>query len=673
MAAHRARASASNDLIQGLRWRSHVTEGSQMRKAVLVTVVAGTLAIAPAAAQADEDFFVVDTTSDSGALTACTGAAGDCSLRGAFTNADDADATDADTIVFDATIFDGVETVPGEATIVLASGLASDENLILGTSCSSTSPCAGIDGPFGENAIGVNDGSFSMNGVAIFGTTGGGAGLFKGTAGDSLSLVNNYFGLKLDGTASGNERGVTLSSGNAQIGGVGSAPNYFAANLTGLQVFTADNVTVQGNVFGVRPNGVVEANTASDIDLASNALNDGPQNITIGATPNDSTPACDDGCNVIAAAGGFTSRGIEFTTQGSDAASGNVTIQGNHIGLNAAGTASTGTGILVAVASGDGVTVEGNHLAGGALGVTAGSSAEGVAIKDNSIGTNSAETAVVDGAQASSIFLNSFSADPALVQGNLVAQDPVNTQEAITIGNAGATIDENQIGIEGVANSGGGIGVSLTGNDHLVEENTIVETSGDAIVLRNAVGNTIAANTIGIGDDGIAGEGIEIAGPPSTSLSNVIGGETVARANTFDGVTGDAIRLVGDTQDQNRIQVNLGSSNGLFVDLEGDDGEGNGATGPNAGIEAPKVKKVKKEEVSGEGVPGGEVWVYRSRSDKKEVPSGLKKLLGTKNVKNDGTWKFKPDKKIKGKHVITALQADDIGNSSELSKGKQPK
>ena len=81
-------------------------------------------------AQADVDTFFVDTTSDA-ALTACTRAAGDCSLRGAFANADDGDAvTDTDSIIFDATIFDGVETVPNEKTVVMASRrLVTDENL----------------------------------------------------------------------------------------------------------------------------------------------------------------------------------------------------------------------------------------------------------------------------------------------------------------------------------------------------------------------------------------------------------------------------------------------------------------------------------------------------------------------------------------------------------------
>ncbi|MEO7666800.1 MAG: hypothetical protein ABIU97_07170, partial [Dehalococcoidia bacterium] len=45
--------------------------------------------------------YVVDTTSDT-ILTACTGAAGDCSLRGAVSNAS---APGADTITFDATVF----------------------------------------------------------------------------------------------------------------------------------------------------------------------------------------------------------------------------------------------------------------------------------------------------------------------------------------------------------------------------------------------------------------------------------------------------------------------------------------------------------------------------------------------------------------------------------------
>ena len=67
-------------------------------------------------AQADIDVLFVDTTSDN-SLTACTDAAADCSLRGAFANADDGDTTDTDAVIFDAQVFDSDEAVANEATV----------------------------------------------------------------------------------------------------------------------------------------------------------------------------------------------------------------------------------------------------------------------------------------------------------------------------------------------------------------------------------------------------------------------------------------------------------------------------------------------------------------------------------------------------------------------------
>jgi len=60
--------------------------------------------------------YVVDTTSDS-VLTACTGAAGDCSLRGAISSA--AANAGADTITFDVGVFPAASTT----TITIGSGL----------------------------------------------------------------------------------------------------------------------------------------------------------------------------------------------------------------------------------------------------------------------------------------------------------------------------------------------------------------------------------------------------------------------------------------------------------------------------------------------------------------------------------------------------------------------
>ncbi len=142
-----------------------------MRRAVgMGIVVCGLALVFAGEAQADPETFLVDTTSDSGALTTCGVPAGDCSLRGAFANANDGDIADLDSISFEPTIFDGVETVPGEATITLADDLASDEHLDISANCAVANPCVNIDGPAADNAISVTGGLFRMEDVAIFGT-----------------------------------------------------------------------------------------------------------------------------------------------------------------------------------------------------------------------------------------------------------------------------------------------------------------------------------------------------------------------------------------------------------------------------------------------------------------------------------------------------------------------
>jgi hypothetical protein len=513
-----------------------------------------------------------------------------------------------------------------------------------------------------------------MSGVAIHGMETANTGLFKGTASGEMTLSNNYFGLKLDGTVgvtSVSSTGISLSGDDVQVGFPGGIPNYFAGLDKGLQIFgAASDITVKGNVFGVTPNGTVAGHGDADIQLRSNINNAGPSNITIGGTPNNSTPDCDDGCNVIAAAGGSASDGISFATSGTDAATTNVSIIGNHIGLDEAGTGATGTGTLIDIATGDDVTVEGNHLAGGEVGVSATTSGSSPVIQNNSFGTNSAETEVADGTGGPSIGLESSSTAPALVQGNLIAKAESEGNAAISITGVGATLDENTIGLGGAPESGGDDGIVLQGIAHTVEDNRISETGSDAIELSDMRGADIRNNQIGH-EGPIGGHGIVMRPASGNTTENVIGAAEPAAANEFSDVGGDAIRIEGNGQDENELLVNLGRSGDDFVDLVGDEGLGNGASGPNNGIEAPKVKKVKEKEVRGEGEPGAKVWIYRSRSGKGEVPTGLKEFLGTKKVKNDGSWKFKPKGKIKGKHVITAMQTSGDGNSSELTKGKK--
>ena len=651
------------------------------RRAIGAAALAGSILLASAGqahagASGDTDTFFVDTTSDSGALSTCSPVTpADCSLRGAFLSADDGDATETDSIIFDATIFDGNEAVPGEATVVMAgAGVGTDENLDLQALCSNTQPCAAIDGPPADIAIRSQNGTLSMRGVAIFDT--GLTGLQHSNGADGLTLTNNWFGLKLDGTVDGNDVGVYLAGPNADVGVTGQPANVFAGNRLGLQMVgtNANDINVQNNHFGVKSDGsTVAANTGTDIDISGNMANQAPSDVSIGGAPN-TTAACDEGCNVIAAAGsGMAPRGIDLSASsgaGFTSTASAVDIAYNHIGVNAAGTGATGVGQLVVVGSADNVDVSNNRMAGGDFAVLAGSGADGLTVEANSIGATADGTGVLDPASSTPIQVSSSSTAPASITDNLVVADSIRT--AISVDGQGAAVNGNQIGVPGVAGSGGVLGIGVLGSSHTIEGNSVMETFGHGILLFDTTGSAVADNEIGVGGS-VDGAGIAVMRDESGSVGNAIGSNDPDLANTFGHTGGDAILITGAEQDQNQILANLGGPvNGFMVDLEGTDGPGNGATGPNNGINPPKVKKVKEKVVSGASDhPSAEVWVYRTCSVAGVFPDCLSKVLGTATVKADGTWKLK--RKIKKSWVVAALQNDTTGNGSELTKGKKRK
>ncbi len=629
-------------------------------------------------AQADNDTFFVDSTGDSAGDTACFGEPGNCSLRGAFALADDNDpASDVDTIIFNITPFDGVETVPGDATITMAgAGVTSDENLNLQANCSLTAPCVGIDGPPGDIAVRVQGGDFSMRGVAIFDSL---TGFQHSNTGGSAHLTNSYFGLKLGGAVDGNQTGLFIAGPNAEVGAVNFGGNVIAGNAVGMRIFgnAATNVDVLFSRFGVKADGTVAANTTTDIDIAGNISNQAPSNVDIGPATGNASPECDAGCNVIAAAGtnstpGIGLRGVLNPNETSTA--NDVTIRNNHIGVNAAGTAGTAwaNGILVAVGDADNITLNGNQMAGGVHGVHANGGADNLAVEANTIGANRDGTAVIEGTIGSAIDVDSSSTGGADIINNTIAADGVI--DSMTVVGDGAQITSNHIGLAGVAESGGFLGMNVSGSNHLIQGNAVGNTSGLAIFAEELTGAEIKDNVLGeLG--AVGGSGIFIDEALGNSTGNAIGSNDPALANEFGDIGGDAITIVGDGNDGNQILANLGGpADGLFIDLQGTPGPGNGATGPNAGVEAPKVKQITAKTISGTAGPSGQVWVYRSGSPEGDFPQRLKKLIGTKDVKPDGTWKLKaPGKGVKKSWVLTANQTDSTGNGSELSKGKKRK
>lgn len=573
--------------------------------------------IAPALAHADVETFVVDTTSDLLSTNACTTTPNDCSLRGAFSRAQDSDpATDRDTIEFLPGTFDGFEAVPGDATIALESPLVTDEDLTLRATCSTTQPCVNIDAVFNNNGINVLGGDFAMSGVSIYGAgfpgTPGFAGLFLGGGGGAtLDLENNWFGLKIDGTVVGNGTGIVMTGGSSVVGGIGTEPNVFGGNGTGITVFGGNSDRrILGNYFGVKDDGVTPAdNELADIEIVGNLGNEGPQTTTIGSTDGAATPQCDLGCNVIASRGSWGIKMVATAGSNTSTARG-VNITGNHIGLNAAGTGAIGTGELVGIGQADEVSVYQNKLAGGDFGVTGFPDSESTVVQANTFGLD-ANGNQITGTDNLEISVWSDVLNPALVSENEIL--PGDAGATISVFGSGALLENNTVGIEGESESGGSIEVS--GSDH------------------------------------------------------VIGGSENSIANRIYGAR-SSIVLIGDGSDRNRILVNKGKGSGPFIDLAGADGPGNGSDGPNEGIQAPKIKKSKKEKAEGTGAPGAKIWLYKSESGDGKDPKGLVKLLDKVTVKGSGDWKISG---LKKNDVVTALQIDENGNSSELSKGKKVK
>ena len=103
-------------------------------------------------------------------------------------------------------------------------------------------------------------------------------------------------------------------------------------------------------------------------------------------------------------------------------------------------------------------------MAGGVHAVDAGSGADDVIIEANRIGANAAGTAVLDGTSDSSIAVNSNFTNPTAIITNTIAADAVI--DTVAVQGTSAEIASNQIGLDGVANSGGFIGLRVAGNSH---------------------------------------------------------------------------------------------------------------------------------------------------------------------------------------------------------------
>lgn len=303
-----------------------------------------------------------------------------------------------------------------------------------------------------------------------------------------------------------------------------------------------------------------------------------------------------------------------------------VIVSANYIGLNVAGTAAVpngGNGILVQ--AGNGYTIGGSTTA--ARNVISGNSQNGInvgaastAIQGNYIGLNAAGTAAVpNGLDGVALTAGtSLTVGGSGTRGNVIAGNSGNGV-SLASGLTGTFIDNNKIGLNAagtaaVPNGGSGVLASAganTTNIGLNGANTISGNAGNGLDLRSN-GNTVRNNSIGTNSAGTAillngGDGISIQGS-----NNLIGNTSSVSGNLIAFNGGNGVTVLSGTGNTIRFNRFFGpppsgpspaqrnapraGSGGLPIDLGGDGPTPNhipaSTTGPNDFQNYPQVTDV---------------------------------------------------------------------------------
>ncbi len=359
----------------------------------------------------------------------------------------------------------------------------------------------------GENRIGGQLGSTGnvisanlKNGVSISGATN--------------DVKGNLIGLNAAGTAGlGNhENGVLIGANLTLVGGTSAGEgNIISDNfLDGIGI-NADSVEVAGNFIGTNRAGTAAVgNHRNGVFIMSQG------GVLVGGT--------DAGARNVISGNGIVGIWIE---DGSN----DVTVYGNRIGTNAAGTAAlkniksgmhvSGTNHQIG-ASGKGNLISGN----GGAGISVVSPATGIVIQDNRIGTDADGHLAVGNDIGIEIGLSAGAYD-VLIGGSIYGEGNLisgNLQEGLLLYNNakvyGNMIGMDQSGLNELPN--GGDGILVKGDNNLIgtphEPNSIAHNGGHGVAVitesGSATGNFIDGNNIW--DN--AGLGIALGG--DTVLAN---------------------------------------------------------------------------------------------------------------------------------------------------------
>jgi len=493
---------------------------------------------------------------------------------------------------------------------VLITGVNTDNNKIQGNFIG-----LGVDG----NTVIAN----GQHGIALTGGMGTLVGAFTanpGTNGGNVISGNTSSGIHVNGSLGeliiGNLIG-TDATGTLDRGNLGSGITM--ANGAPHQIGGDDDD--DGSADGV----VMARNVISGNNVAGIALSGGPQNVTIQgnyigtditgtAALGNGTSASHSGISVAssynvliggttAGAGnlisGNTGRGI--TIQQQDLAAQTTTVQGNFIGLNAAGLAALGNsshGIVVANPLANSVTIGG--LTAAARNVISGNAGSGIVITGptsgaivlgNYVGTNVSGLAAVGNSQ-SGVSIES-GANNNTIGGEAVGARNVisgNAGSGLVISGSGTTgnlvqgnrIGTNATGTSALGNGGGGMYVSsgATGN--------VIGTNGDGVndategnLISGNTGRAIFINNLGTNNNIVAGNIIGLNAAGTAAVANAGDGVIISGGAQFNRIGTDG-NGIADVEERNVISGNLGSG----VEFDGNTTDNNVAAGNYIGLNA---------------------------------------------------------------------------------------
>ena len=586
----------------------------------------------------------------------------------------------------------------GGDTITSDDGLEISEPVAI-NGCSETpnnaGPCVGfrglLDDPTDPDAFEVSASNVRIRGFAL---TNWEVGIRAQSANPTgLRVQNNWFGTKLDEAAEKNAFGLLLSSQDSitvggRAGATGLAPatrNVFSNNSSaGVRILGNDDTRIQGNWFGVNPEGGT-ANASGNgynIVITSDYSGNRPTGTVIGgrATPDEvATAACDGACNVLARA---EVNGIDLDPEGGTLTpAGRTVIAGNFVGVF--GECDCGNeDIGIHVGESDNVTIGGpsrrdrNVIGYNDTGIRASDGANGLTIQKNLLGIQPLESEFVGAApdetlavvMAGGRFLgNRIAGNTAAPTAGGLRLDPGSP--SIVRGNrigVGSGVGPTPLGMPGA-------GINVVGNGNTIggkrqgQGNVIGQMYGSfsAAISVNSNGNSILGNFIGTDGDGgdLDNENVGIA---INGDGNRVGGGTRGSENVVSNSLYNAIVVVEDGSDNNLIARNRGRENGgLFIELDPVSGPGNDPnTGPNHGVQEPEVTRAKTDRASGTALPGATVRVFLTS----EPMGRVDRFLGMTTATGLGRWVLSFGSSLPAGKYLTATQTPNgTRDTSELA------